>query len=863
MSLRSQSILHKLGIDDEDAANRVLRDLVALSTLPSIWTEADPERIAESLAAALFTTLNPDFVYVAFTDGAGGWLVTVAQTGRYETAPNPDEKLKSVIFSWARDHDPEDFLILTHPLNFKTLHVTTRTLGLNAELGVIAVGCTEKESISSLYQLLLNVAATQAVTSVRNSHLLSSLSESEKQLRTLADSIPQLAWMAEPDGNIFWYNRGWYEYTGTTPEEMKGWGWQSVHDPEILPKVLEQWKKSLATGEPFEMEFPLRGAKGEFRWFLTRVNPLRDRQENITRWFGTNTDIHEKRIAQLNAEFLASIAEDLAHLTGVDEIMETSGARIGAFLNLSSCVFCDVFDSRDELVIDVGWQAEGVPNLLRSYRITEYLNEEFRRMARAGKTIVIRDTETDPRTDAKAHAALGVRSFVAVPFHINGEWKNVLALCDSQPRDWREDEIALIEELSSRIFARVERARSEQERERLLRSEQAARKVAEEANRLKDEFLAVVSHELRTPLNAIIGWSRMLVSNSLEPAKAHSALEIINRNASSQAEIVEDILDISRIITGKLRLNVQLIEPSAVIEQAVDSLRHAAEIKNIRLEVILDSQAGHISGDPERLQQIVWNLLSNAIKFTPRGGCVQVRSERIDSHVEIVVSDTGEGIAPEFLQSVFERFRQADSSSTRKYGGLGLGLSIVKHLVEMHGGVVKVESRGINQGATFTVSLPISIVYSEKTAKPPERLHPKTISKKIALDCPSNLKGTRILAVDDENDSRDLLKAILGKCGAEVLTASSAEEALAVLADFNPQVLICDIGMPGQDGYHLIQQVREREKSSGLKRIPAVALTAYVRIEDRLKALSSGFQMHVPKPVEPAELVTVISSLIE
>jgi PAS domain S-box-containing protein len=357
------------------------------------------------------------------------------------------------------------------------------------------------------------------------------LRDSEWQLRTLADTVPQLVWISEADGNVFWYNQRWYDYTGTTAEEMTGWGWQSVPDPQILPKVLEQWRSSLETGKPFEMELPLRGAAGLFRWFLTRVNPLLDSQGRIVRWFGTCTDIEESR---------------------------------------------------------------------------------------------------------------------------------------------------------------------------------RARQVAEESSRLKDEFLATVSHELRTPLTAIVGWTSLLEGKQLDEETASRAIQIVDRNARSLTELIENLLEVTRGQTGKIRLNLRTIELASVIQAAVDAVLPAVQAKQIRLQTVLDPKAGPVTGDPERLQQIVWNLLTNSIKFTPEGGHVQVTLRRMRSHVEITVSDTGRGISPEFLPFVFDRFRQADASSTRAHGGLGLGLSIVRHLTELHGGTVSAYSPGEEQGSTFVVRLPLT-----------------------------------------------------------------------------------------------------------------------------------------------------------
>ena len=509
------------------------------------------------------------------------------------------------------------------------------------------------------------------------------LRESERQLRILADAVPHLVWMAEPDGHIFWYNERWYEYTGTTPEQMEGWGWQSVHDPKMLPGVVKRWKASLETGEPFEMEFPIKGADGVFRWFLTRVNPLRDSQGRIVRWFGTNTDVDEQR------------------------------------------------------------------------RTSEELRE---------------------------------------------------------------------------------------------------------ANRLKDEFLATVSHELRTPLTAILGWAHLLRAGQLDQRSVVGALETIERNARAQSQLIDDLLDVSRIITGKLRLDVRQIEPGSFIEPAIEALRPAAEAKEVRIQKVMDTGVVSVAGDPARLQQVVWNLLSNAIKFTPRGGKVQVRLERINSHIEIAVSDTGVGISPEFLPHVFERFRQADQKTTRRHGGLGLGLAIVRHLVELHGGTVEAGSAGEGQGTTFVVKLPIVPVYQKDNLA--KRVHPAARDPLPTYDCPERLDGLKVLVVDDETDTRELLKVGIGQCGAEVVTAGSAQEALEAITEESPDLLISDIGMPGEDGYELIRKVRALPAGRGRK-IPAIALTAYARTEDRMRALRAGYQSHISKPVELAELLTVMASLVK
>ncbi|HEX8370043.1 MAG TPA: ATP-binding protein [Pyrinomonadaceae bacterium] len=412
---------------------------------------------------------------------------------------------------------------------------------------------------------------------------------------------------------------------------------------------------------------------------------------------------------------------------------------------------------------------------------------------------------------------------------------------------------------NARLFEEAQRERAKAER--IAQDNARLLEEAQEANRLKDEFLATVSHELRTPLTSITGWVRMLRSGMLDEPQMNRALETIDRNTRAQTQIIEDLLDISRIISGKLRLDIRIVELSGIIEAAIESASPAAEAKNIRLHMLLDQKASPVAGDADRLQQVVWNLVSNSVKFTPKGGRIQVRLERINSHVEISVSDTGQGIEPEFLPHVFERFRQGDSSIARRFGGLGLGLAIVRQLVEMHGGTVAASSPGENQGATFTVLLPLAIVHNQSFEETKEIFHSPDIRSKISFNCPPQLDGLRILVVDDETDAREMLTFVLNQCQAQVQSAASAAEALAMIEDFNPHILVSDVGMPEEDGYDLIRQVRAREKAANQKPIPAIALTAYTRIEDRMQALSAGFQTHVPKPVEPAELAAVIASL--
>ncbi|HKQ51815.1 MAG TPA: ATP-binding protein [Pyrinomonadaceae bacterium] len=388
-----------------------------------------------------------------------------------------------------------------------------------------------------------------------------------------------------------------------------------------------------------------------------------------------------------------------------------------------------------------------------------------------------------------------------------------------------------------------------------------AKRAAEEAARAKDEFLAVVSHELRTPLTAILGWARMLQTGTLDEKMAARALDAIERNAESQNQLIGDLLDFSRIISGRMRLDVGRVELAEVVAAAIDVVSPAAEAKGIRLQTTLDPNAGPVSGDRERLQQVMWNLLSNAVKFTPKGGRVQVRLARVNSSVEITVSDTGQGISPEFLPYVFDRFRQADQTTTRRQAGLGLGMAITKHLLELHGGTIRAESLGEGQGSTFVVKLPVMIVHraeaaAEAAAGQRHAHEDRTQTAELA-----RLDGVRVLVVDDERDARELLTTILAQSGALVTSAASAADALEQLPLAKPDLLVSDIEMADEDGYSLIRRVRALEEKNRGPRIPAIALTAHARSTDRLRALSEGFQMHMPKPVEPAELVLAIANL--
>ena len=439
---------------------------------------------------------------------------------------------------------------------------------------------------------------------------------------------------------------------------------------------------------------------------------------------------------------------------------------------------------------------------------------------------------------------------VALPLVVHGETIGVVAVKSALPRAEASAGLGTVASLLALGFAR---ARVEGERAQMSKRERSARAEAEAANLAKDEFLAMVSHELRTPLNAITGWTRMLLTDQIDPARAKRALDTIDRNARAQARLIDDLLDISRIVSGKLHLDIGAVDVAATAELAVESLRLAAEAKKIELTTSIDPGAGHIKGDAARLQQIVGNLLSNAIKFTSSGGHVSLDVKREGERVVVLVKDDGQGIAPDFLPYVFDRFRQADGTLTRLKGGLGLGLAIARHIVDLHGGSIEAASEGLGRGAMFRVTLPVDMQLDAAAARLRE-------ARNVALERPRDIEGLRVLVVDDEPDARELMRELLESCKMIVTTAANATEAFSAIRDLKHDVVLSDLAMPGEDGLTFIARVRALPREEG-GRIPAVALTGLAGAADRARVLRAGFTSHLPKPVEPNELFAVLSSV--
>lgn len=722
------------------------------------------------------------------------------------------------------------------------------------------------------------------------------LRQSEEELRALANTIPQLAWMADPDGAITWFNERWYEYTGSTPEQTTGWGWKQMYDPDVLPSVLEHWDESVRTGSPFEMEFPIRGADGNFRWFLTRVEAVHDRDGQVVRWFGTNTDVDQvKRAEQALRE--ESHALELLNTTGT---VLASTRDLRSLMQAATDAAAGVCGARYGAFYHVGQDGEG--SLFSLYTLAGATSSDFRSVGvadggalfgpglRGDRLVRIADLRADP-AGAGASPQFGppgahpaVRSYMAVPVAArSGELLGTMLFGHPEPDVFSARSERIVSGIAAQAAIAVDNirlyeaaSRAAEERKVLLENEREARAEAERTSQMKDEFLATLSHELRTPLSAILGWSQVLRRGSRDGADLQRGLTTIERNARAQAQLIEDLLDMSRITSGKVMLDMQTVAPASFIDAAVETVRPAADAKGIRIERRYRDAEGSddalVAGDPGRLQQVIWNLLTNAIKFTPRDGQVAIEVAARGEAVAITVRDNGAGIRPEFITHVFERFRQADASMTRRHGGLGLGLSIVKHLVEQHGGTVRAESAGEGLGASFTIELPRAkaaperparsaraamIRSSEPGAAPPGMAAGAGLSDPAPEAVVRDLSGMSVLVVDDDRDARELIARILADCHASVRLAGSAREAFALLRATPPDLLISDLGMPEVDGLELLSWVRALPRDAGAL-VPAIALTAFARSEDRLKALEAGFSAHVSKPVEQTELMAAI-----
>ncbi|MCT7949647.1 PAS domain S-box protein [Ancylothrix sp. C2] len=839
--------------------------------------------------------------------------------------------------------DQEQFLALLQSITPENdTYVTTYRL-IRPDGSVVIL----EESARAFFEdrkLVRLIGITQDVTERENTAF--ALRQSERQLRVIPEAIPHQVWTTLPDGRIDYYNQRAYDYTGATPEQLQNYGWTEFIHPEDLPRLGAAWNQGLEIGKNYQIEARMRSRDGVYRWFLSQAVAVRDEQGQIIKWYGTNTDIHDRKQAE------EALRESTAILNAINETTPTLiyvKDRQGRFLMANPTVLRLLGKTTEEVIgktdLDV------LINLKEAERITandllvmesdevQVLEEVVQFLDRKGTYISIKSpyrdeqgnvigligisteiTERKQAEESLRQSELNFRTLADCMPQIfwtaradgfldyyNQRWYDYTGMTFEETQGWGWEAVLHPDDVEKcvhiwseavrtgtayQIEYRFKRASDGQyrwhlgrafplrdengkiikwfgsgtdihdqkqviaERDQALEKERLAREQAEAANRSKDEFLAVLSHELRSPLNPILGWTKMLQSRSFNEAQAQKALATIERNAKLQVQLIDDLLDISRIISGKLILNQTPVFLVDIIKAALETVQLSAKDKSIEIELHLEAQSEPIFADANRVQQILCNLLSNAIKFTDKNGRIFVRLSKNNGYAQLEVSDTGKGISPDFVPHVFELFRQQDSSTTRQFGGLGLGLALTQQLVKAHGGHITAESLGEGKGATFTVWLPILAAAEPATPSAPDSQPSMT------------LQNVRILVVDDEPDSLDIMKTLLEMEGAVVTAVESAPAALEVITKSNFDLLISDIGMPGMDGYGLLAHIRQLPpekrgllvKADGM--IKAISVSGYAGEWNQQKSLQAGFSEHISKPYNPADLVARIVSLL-
>jgi PAS domain S-box-containing protein len=657
--------------------------------------------------------------------------------------------------------------------------------------------------------------------------------QSEERFRLLVESVRDYAiFMLDPDGVVLTWNAGAERFKGYRADEIIGQHFSRFYPPEALARGLPEHELEVASDT---------GVFEDEGWRVRKDGSL----------FWANVVITAVRTADGQLIGFAKVTRDLTQRRAHEEELRRGEERFRLLVEGVREYAIFMLDANGRITT---WN--GGAERIKGYTASEIIGQHFSIFYPAD----VRESGW-PEHELQVAAAKG--SFVDTGWRLRKDgttfWANVTITALRDDTGQLLGYAKLTRDLSE--TKRVQAMElANQQREEMLDAERSARMAAQRATRVKDEFLATLSHELRTPLSAILGWTQVLLRGASPqgPDAQKRAIEVIDRNARAQVQLIDDLLDLSRIMTGKIRLDLHQVSFTSVVEAAVHSAMPSADAKGIRLKAILGASQDIVSADSTRLQQVVWNLLTNAIKFTPKGGQVQVLLQRVNSHLELSVSDTGVGIPASYLPHVFDRFSQKDSSTTRAFGGLGLGLAICKQLVELHGGSIGAASQGEGKGATFSVQLPLSIVQVEDESSP--RIHPTAEIQPVENFSFPRLEGVHIFVVDDEPDARDLLRTVLEDQGAKVTSFGSAEDALAALKTTKPTVLVCDVGMPKMDGYQLIRTLRAEESPS--ERIPALALTAFARAEDRKRSLVAGYQTHLAKPFDVGELILVVAGLV-
>ncbi|MDB5324773.1 MAG: domain S-box, partial [Phycisphaerales bacterium] len=640
--------------------------------------------------------------------------------------------------------------------------------------------------------------------------------ESEARFRAVADIVPDLLWENDTLGRASWQNRRWYDFTGQSPEQAAGRGWADVIHPEDRAQSLVQFQTALDNGQDYRCEQRLRSRDGQYRWFLSQACPMRDEAGAVLRWFGAATDIHEHRIS-------------------LDALRE-SEERFRLAIEAANMGFWDW----DVVNDTVNWDPSH--NRLLGLPEDQSVGNEAQFLER------VHPDDRD-RVTLALRAVLERRADYNVEFravHPDGSVRWVAGYGRSFG-----SQKGRVTRIIGAVLDITHRKLVEQERVSLYESEKAARALAESANNIKDQFLANASHELRTPLSAILLWSNLLQGNSADETMRREGLAAIEHSAKSQQRLIEDLMDTARISAGKVRLDIKPVDLASRVTAAIETVRPAAQSKGVELKIDIGDDIGHALADADRVEQIVWNLVSNGVKFTPVGGWVEIRVRRKGRQVEIRISDTGQGIAPELLPDVFARFRQGDPSNTRRHGGLGLGLAISRQLAELHGGTIEVTSEGTNKGSTFTVKLPLPKRVGATADPDPE----------AAIVPGGSLGGVRILLVEDDVKTREGLARLLTNAGAAVEPVGHVDEAIAAIVRERPDIIVSDIGLPDRDGHAFLRQLRSDSELNS-PRLPAVALSAFNRPQDRSRAIESGFDEYLSKPVQPPLLVGLMRKLL-
>ncbi|WP_375469156.1 PAS domain S-box protein [uncultured Nostoc sp.] len=681
------------------------------------------------------------------------------------------------------------------------------------------------------------------------------LSQSQEQFQAFMDNIPAAAWITNADGRVLYLSPTYLNTFDLATNKAINKNIFDLYPAQIAQPLLDNIRMVAETNQVVETIESTPRTDGTLGEFLVYKFPIADASGQRLVG-GVAVDItereralRERQLAELalqeRSERLKLLSETTSDLLSTErplDLMNSLFSKLSAQMDLHFYFhyLIDTHENKQKFRLVA---CNGITDEV--FQTIEYL--EFNQgmcglVAQERHQIVVNDVLHSSHPNAQILHPFGITAYAGQPLIAQGKLLGVLSFASRTRTHFTSGEIALLQATSDQVAVALERAQ-------LMASLQQQKEQLVQANRIKDEFLAVLSHELRTPLNPILGWSKLLQIKKYDQATTTRALETIERNAKLQTQLIEDLLDVSRILQGKLSLNIAPVNLESAIAAAIETVRLAAEAKSIQINTVLEPNIGQVTGDSARLQQVIWNLLSNAIKFTPQGGQVEISLQSLGSQAQLRVSDTGKGISPDFLPYVFDYFRQADGATTRKFGGLGLGLAIVRHIVELHGGTVQAESLGEEQGATFTVMLPLIKIYLNNHE-----------SEQQPNDLP-DLNGIKVLLVDDERDTRELIAFILEQCGAVVTQAASAVEALRVMPQFQPNLLLSDIGMPEVDGYMLMRQIRAMSPEMG-GTIPAIALTAYAAEVDYQQAIAAGFEQHITKPVEPAKLIRAIANLI-